>query len=72
MNQEFYYKGDLAKYTGKSEILYGGKFFEIVLLEGYLKGIKRWTARCPICGLIDFSIPSHICEVKEANHEETN
>ena len=36
-----YFKGDLAEYTGKVEHLHGGKFYEVVLLEGHLEGKKR-------------------------------
>jgi len=33
-----YFKGDLAVYTGKSEIIYGGLFYEVLMCEGHLKG----------------------------------
>ena len=35
-----YWKGDLARYTGKTEELYGATFYEIELLEGPRKGCK--------------------------------
>jgi hypothetical protein len=69
-NKQFYYKGDLARYTGRSEILYGGKFFQFILLEGKDKGQLKLTSRCPDCGLISgqdkpANAPCHTCEVEE-------
>lgn len=43
----FYWKGDLAKYTGKSMMLHGALFYEFELLEGHLKGQLRVTQRAP-------------------------
>jgi hypothetical protein len=66
----FYWKGDKAQYTGKSEMVYGGKFFQITLLEGMYTGQERWTSRCPDCGLMEgqdkpANAPCHTCEVEE-------
>ena len=44
---ETYFKGDKARYTGKSEEMHGGLFHEIEMLEGHLKGQKQWTPRAP-------------------------
>jgi len=46
--QTCYFKGDLAKYTGKTETIHGGLFYEIELLEGHLKGQTKWTQREPV------------------------
>lgn len=40
-----YFNGDKVKYTGKKEIIYGGLFYEYILLEGINKGKKGWTQR---------------------------
>jgi len=40
--EETYFKGDLAEFTGKIEEQHGGMFEEVELLEGHLKGEKRW------------------------------
>ena len=40
-----YFKGDKAEYTGKTEELYGGLFYEIKLLEGHLKDHLRLINR---------------------------
>lgn len=42
-----YWKGDLARYTGKTMMLHGGLFYEIELLEGHLKGQFKVTQRAP-------------------------
>jgi hypothetical protein len=42
-----YWKGDLARYTGKTVSLYGGLFYEIELLEGHMKGETKLTQRAP-------------------------
>jgi hypothetical protein len=44
-DKQIYWKGDLAEYTGKSEILHGGLFHEYLLLEGHRKGEKIWSPR---------------------------
>ena len=41
------FKGDAAKFTGKSEFLYGKMFYEIILLEGHLKGQLKLVADAP-------------------------
>lgn len=45
--QTCYFKGDLAKYTGKTLTIHGGLFYEIELLEGHLKGQMKVTQRAP-------------------------
>ena len=60
-----YFKGNKAEYTGKSEMVYGGKFFEIRLLDGHEKGKLKWTSKCPNCGLRegqDKRIPFQTCQ----------
>jgi len=42
-----YFKGDLAEYTGKSEMLYGKMFYEVRLLEGHLTGETRDVSKPP-------------------------
>lgn len=42
-----FWKGDCAAYTGKSETLHGGLFFELEMLEGHLKGQTRLTVKAP-------------------------
>ena len=36
--QQRYWKGDLVEYTGKTEELHGGFFYEVKILEGHRKG----------------------------------
>lgn len=68
MEKEFYWKGDKAEYTGKSEILHGARCFEIRLLEGNEKGKLKYTYRCPDC-LLSFgqdkpaNAPCHTCNL---------
>lgn len=45
--QTTYFHGDLARYTGKTQIIHGGLFFEIEILEGHLKGQIKVTQRAP-------------------------
>lgn len=52
-NTKFYYQGDLAEYTGKSEILFGKKCYEIEILQGPFAGQKKFTYRDPITGKLD-------------------
>lgn len=47
MKQQLFWKGDLAEYTGNKEFLHGAWFYEIVILEGHLKGQTKWTLREP-------------------------
>jgi hypothetical protein len=42
-----YLKGDLAEYTGEVLPLHGGIFYEVVMLEGHLKGEFRVTTVAP-------------------------
>lgn len=42
-DNQIYWKGDLAEYTGKSEVIHGGIFHEYLLLEGHRKGDKVWS-----------------------------
>jgi hypothetical protein len=44
---ETYWKGNKAKYTGNSEVIHNGLFYELELLEGHLKGQKKWTQKQP-------------------------
>lgn len=48
INPTTYFYGDLAEYTGKSEKLYGGLFYEIRILEGHKQGDLKFTQRAPI------------------------
>lgn len=70
-----YWKGDKVEYTGKSEIYYGRRFFQIRLLEGHLKGELKDTSQCPDCGLkMGQDQPAYnICltctEIKGVNHD---
>lgn len=43
----FHFKGDKVQYTGKSEKMYGGMFYEFVYLEGHKKGKKGHTPNSP-------------------------
>lgn len=45
--QTTYWNGDKARYTGKTMVLHGGTFYEIVLIEGHLKGQTKVTQRAP-------------------------
>jgi hypothetical protein len=45
--QTTYFNGDLAQYTGKVMTLHGGLFYEIVILEGHMKGKTKVTQRAP-------------------------
>ena len=47
MKETLYWKGDLAEYTGKSQIICGAVFFEILMLEGNLEGQLKVTTRAP-------------------------
>jgi hypothetical protein len=42
-----YFKGDAFVYTGKSEMIYGGVFYQIEMIEGHQKGEKKWIAKSP-------------------------
>lgn len=42
-----YWKGDKAEYTGQTEELYGGVFYEIRMLEGHQVGQLKLTASAP-------------------------
>src|SRR5262249_18713624 len=45
--EETYWKGDRAEYTGKSDEIAGGTFYELELMEGHRKGEKVWTSHAP-------------------------
>ena len=47
MTERTYFKGDLAEYTGKSEDFYGKAFYEVLMLEGHLKGEMRVVPNPP-------------------------
>jgi hypothetical protein len=36
-------RGDAARHTGRSEMMHGGMFHEVEMLEGHMKGEKKWT-----------------------------
>ncbi len=42
-----HFKGDLAAYTGNSNTIHGGTFYEVKLLEGHSKGQLRWVRNAP-------------------------
>lgn len=42
-----YWKGDLARYTGKTETVAGQAFYEVEMLEGHLAGQKKLVANAP-------------------------
>ncbi len=41
------WKGDAAVYTGKTQLLHGGLFYELLMLEGHLKGQIKLTLQAP-------------------------
>lgn len=43
----FFWKGDLAKYTGQTQQLYGQTWHEAELLEGHRKGELIFTCNPP-------------------------
>ena len=45
MKADIYFKGDAAKYTGESEVIYGGLFYEVIMLEGADKGKTKMIVR---------------------------
>jgi hypothetical protein len=45
--ETLYSQGDLAEYTGKSQVIYGTVFFEILMLEGHLEGSLKVITRAP-------------------------
>jgi len=52
MNEStFFFKGDLAKYTGKTQELYGQTWFEAEIQEGHREGELILT--CPVKTAID-------------------
>ena len=42
-----YFKGDKAEYTGKVVVLHGGTFYEVVMLEGHMKGATKVVKNAP-------------------------
>ena len=50
-NAKTYWKGDRAEYTGKSMSMYGGVFFELKIVSGYMKGQIKWTQVSPSVGV---------------------
>ena len=42
-----YFKGDLAYYTGKTEMIHGGLFYEVLMAEGYMKGQIKYIKTPP-------------------------
>ncbi|MFH2030288.1 MAG: hypothetical protein ABIJ40_06620 [Bacteroidota bacterium] len=68
--KKIYWNGRSVKYTGKSEILYGRKFFEIEMLDGIDKGVLRLTSQCPDCGMRmgqdqPAANPCQTCQIEE-------
>jgi len=47
MRKQPYWKGFKAEYTGNSNMLYGGNFWEIRILEGPHSGELKWTHHAP-------------------------
>jgi len=47
---ETYFKGFKAEYTGKVISLHGGTFYELLILEGFLKGQTKVTQVAPKAG----------------------
>ena len=45
---ETYYQGDKTTYTGKTRTLYGGLFYELLILEGIHEGETAFTATAPV------------------------
>jgi hypothetical protein len=46
--ETLYWQGDLAQYTGKSQLLAGAVFYEILMLDGWLAGQFKITVRPPV------------------------
>jgi hypothetical protein len=44
---QVYFNGNGAVYTGKTQVLYGGLFYEAIMIEGHEKGKKKLTQRAP-------------------------
>ncbi|MCC7334439.1 MAG: hypothetical protein IT422_05065 [Pirellulaceae bacterium] len=42
-----YWRGDRAEFTGKTENLHGGKFYEIEMMEGHMKGQTKVVSYGP-------------------------
>ena len=47
MNNTTYLFGDLAEYTGKVTVIHGGTFYEVIMLEGHMKGESKVTTTPP-------------------------
>lgn len=47
MNNTTYFKGDKAKYTGNVIELYGGRFYEVEMMEGWFKGKTKLVVNGP-------------------------
>ena len=43
----YYFHGDATEYTGKTQFLYGGLFYEVRIIEGHLKGTLKLTQTPP-------------------------
>lgn len=46
-NAVTYFKGDEAHYTGKTQVVGGGTFYEVVIVEGHLKGQTKLVKDAP-------------------------
>ena len=42
-----YWHGDLAEYTGKTQLLHGALFYEIKIVEGHRAGQLKVTQKAP-------------------------
>lgn len=47
MKTRFYFKGDLAEYTGETFKQGNVTFYRVTLLEGHRKGKTEYTSRAP-------------------------
>ena len=45
--QALHWYGDLARYTGEAIAVHGGIFYEVELLEGHMKGQRKYTQAAP-------------------------
>ncbi len=64
---EKWHKGEQIKYTGKSEILHGARFFQVQILTGHEKAEIKDTTLCPDCGMYfgqDKRLPCFTCNVE--------
>src|SRR3990167_7975553 len=67
-----HFKGDEAEYTGAIQTVAGGTFYEIVLLEGHMKGqTKLVTNAPPTVAAVDMTaLPVRRCQIECIEHPE--